>query len=196
MDDNRTLATHARADGDNAARSAAAGIHGGRIEAQSAGPGHGMRFSARLPPPGGARGGAPSDDEHDAARDSRRARILVADDNRDAASSLATLLTLDGHDVRVAHDGAQAITEAASFRPQIALLYIGMPKHNGYDVARAIRSTPWGRSMVLVAVTGWGQSDDKRRAREAGFDHHFTKPLDLDVLGAFVSDALAKPSAG
>jgi CheY-like chemotaxis protein len=184
-----------RADGENAAKSAAVESRGGRVDAQSVGLGHGMRFSVRMPPPGAAGTRAPGDDEDHGARDSRRARILVADDNRDAASSLATLLTLDGHDVRVAHDGAQAIAEAESFRPQIALLDIGMPKHNGYDVARAIRITPWGRSMVLVAVTGWGQSDDKRRAKEAGFDHHFTKPLDLDVLGVFVSDALARPPA-
>lgn len=128
--------------------------------------------------------------EH-AAR-SRSARILVADDNRDAASSLATVLALDGHDVRTADDGMQALAEAESFRPQIVLLDIGMPKRNGYDVARAIRAAPWGASMVLVAVTGWGQSDDKRRAMDAGFDRHFTKPIDLDVLGAFVGDALAR----
>jgi DNA-binding response OmpR family regulator len=169
---------------------------GGRVEAHSAGPGHGARFSLRLPLPGDAHAAGPGDDDHGTASDVRPARILVADDNRDAASSLATLLTLDGHDVRVANDGAQALAEAESFRPQIALLDIGMPKHNGYDVARAIRRTAWGRSMMLVAVTGWGQSEDKRRAREAGFDHHFTKPLDLDVLGAFVTDALARHPAG
>jgi CheY-like chemotaxis protein len=73
------------------------------------------------------------------------------------------------------------------------MLDIGMPKLNGYEVARHIRAEPWGRSVVLVAVTGWGQTEDKRRALEAGFDHHFTKPLDLDVFGAFLSDVLAKP---
>jgi DNA-binding response OmpR family regulator len=98
--------------------------------------------------------------------------------------------------VRIANDGARALVEAEAFRPHIALLDIGMPKHNGYDVARTIRAADWGRSMVLVAVTGWGQSEDKRRAKEAGFDHHFTKPLDLDVLGAFVTDALARQPAG
>jgi PAS domain S-box-containing protein len=171
-------------------------LHGGHVEAHSAGPGHGARFTVRLPLPGDAPNASPSGDDDTATPDPRRARILVADDNRDAASSLATLLTLDGHDVRIANDGARALVEAEAFRPHIALLDIGMPKHNGYDVARTIRAADWGRSMVLVAVTGWGQSEDKRRAKEAGFDHHFTKPLDLDVLGAFVTDALARQPAG
>jgi len=171
-------------------------LHGGHVEAHSAGPGHGARFTVHLPLPGDAPNASPSGDDDTATPDPRRARILVADDNRDAASSLATLLTLDGHDVRIANDGARALVEAEAFRPHIALLDIGMPKHNGYDVARAIRAADWGRSMVLVAVTGWGQSEDKRRAKEAGFDHHFTKPLDLDVLGAFVTDALARQPAG
>ncbi|HET8875314.1 MAG TPA: ATP-binding protein [Casimicrobiaceae bacterium] len=172
-------------------------LHGGRVEAHSAGLGHGAQFSVRLPlpPPGDAPEAPAGGGGHAEAPDMRHARILVADDNRDAASSLATLLMLDGHDVRVANDGARALVEAESFRPHIALLDIGMPMHNGYDVARAIRAAPWGRSMVLVAVTGWGQSEDKRRAKEAGFDHHFTKPLDLDVLGAFVTDALARQPA-
>ena len=116
-------------------------------------------------------------------------RILIADDNRDAAASLATLLSLDGHDTRVANDGEEALHEAEAFRPHIALLDIGMPRINGYEVARRIRAAPWGEAMLLVALTGWGQAEDKRRAKEAGFDHHFTKPLDLDVLGAFVQDA-------
>jgi PAS domain S-box-containing protein len=171
-------------------------LHGGRVEAQSAGLGHGARFSVRLPLPGDAPGAPAGGGDDAAAPDARHARILVADDNRDAASSLATLLALDGHDVRVANDGARALVEAESFRPHIALLDIGMPRRNGYDVARTIRAAPWGQSMVLVAVTGWGQSEDKRRAKEAGFDHHFTKPLDLDVLGAFVTDALARQPAG
>ena len=94
------------------------------------------------------------------------------------------------------NDGAQALLAAEKFHPQIALLDIGMPTYNGYEVARRIRAAPWGRSMLLVAVTGWGQAEDKRRAKEAGFDHHFTKPLDLDVLGAFVNDALAKRPSG
>jgi CheY-like chemotaxis protein len=171
-----------------------ADLHGGSVEARSDGLGKGAEFIVRLPLPAGAEGiGA-----RDAAstRDppaTRRARILVADDNRDAAASLATLHGLDGHETTVVNDGKLALAAAESFRPHVALLDIGMPKLNGYEVARRIRAAPWGRAMTLVAVTGWGQAEDKRRAREAGFDRHFTKPLDLDVLGAFLTDALAHP---
>jgi CheY-like chemotaxis protein/anti-sigma regulatory factor (Ser/Thr protein kinase) len=166
-------------------------LHGGRVEAQSAGPGTGARFIVHLP-----RASEPpeaDDVDHDKPRPPREApahRILVADDNRDAASSLATLLALDGHEIRVVNDGEQALFEAERFRPHVALLDIGMPKKNGYDVARAIRDAAWGRAMLLVAVTGWGQSEDKRRAKEAGFDRHFTKPLELDALSAFLAQSL------
>jgi PAS domain S-box-containing protein len=166
-------------------------LHGGRVEAQSEGPGTGARFTVHLPradaPP--SRSPEPERAEAQPSLD-RPARILVADDNRDAASSLATLLSLDGHEIRVANDGEQALAEAERFRPQVALLDIGMPKKNGYEVARAIRDAPWGRDILLVAVTGWGQTEDKRRAKEAGFDRHFTKPLDLDALSAFLAQAL------
>ena len=94
---------------------------------------------------------------------------------------------------RVANDGRVALAAAEAFRPHVALLDIGMPKLNGYEVARHIRAEPWGKAVILVAMTGWGQAEDKRRAFEAGFDHHFTKPLDLEVLDAFLADALAEP---
>jgi CheY-like chemotaxis protein len=168
-------------------------LHDGTVEARSEGLGKGAEFIITLPLP--APGPAPVDGAaaatiHEAP--TRTARIRVADDNRDAAASLATLLQLDGHDITVANDGAVAWSAAESFRPHIALLDIGMPKLNGYEVARHIRAEPWGRSVTLVAVTGWGQAEDKRRAFEAGFDHHFTKPLDLDVLSAFIADTLAR----
>lgn len=101
------------------------------------------------------------------------------------------MLALDGHEIRVSNDGAQVLTAAEAFRPHVVLLDIGMPKLNGYEVAQRIRAATWGRSMTLVAVTGWGQNEDKRRAMEAGFDHHFTKPLDLDLLGTFLRDVAA-----
>jgi len=172
------------------------GLHGGRVLAHSEGLGHGARFTVHLPLP--ANGDPPASSEVARAESptSERARILVADDNRDAASSLATLLALDGHEVRVANDGAQALAAAEAFRPHVALLDIGMPIRNGYEVARAIRDAAWGKDIVLAAITGWGQSEDKRRAREAGFDRHFTKPLDLDVLYAFLSDVLGKRPEG
>jgi CheY-like chemotaxis protein len=163
------------------------------VEAASARLGDGAQFVVRPPLSDGSLD--PGSDVDGAARpapSTRPVRILVADDNRDAAASLATLLSLDGHEVSVAYDGKAALGSAETFRPDVALLDIGMPNLNGYEVARSIRAQAWGRSMMLVAVTGWGQSEDKRRAREAGFDHHFTKPLDLDAFSTFLNDALAR----
>ena len=168
-------------------------LHDGTVEATSAGLGEGAEFVVRLPLPAEALGAVPEIDDASREKPSTRAvRILVADDNRDAAASLATLLTLDGHEIAVAHDGEAALASAEAFRPDVALLDIGMPNLNGYEVAQSIRAAQWGRSMLLVAVTGWGQSEDKRRAYEAGFDHHFTKPLDLDAFGTFLNDALTR----
>jgi PAS domain S-box-containing protein len=172
-------------------------LHEGTVEARSEGLGMGAEFVVTLPLPDAglsptvSAGGLARSEAH-----ARAVRILVADDNRDAAASLATLLELDGHEISVAHDGRVALAAAEAFRPHVALLDIGMPKVNGYEVARQIRAEPWGKAVILVAVTGWGQTEDKRRALEAGFDHHFTKPLDLDALGALLADALAKPPAG
>lgn len=105
-------------------------------------------------------------------------RVLVADDNTDAAESLSEVLRLLGHDVRVAYDGQQALHVAAEFRPEVVLLDIGMPKLNGYETAQRMRSQPWAAQATLVALTGWGEDDDRRRASDAGFDRHFTKPVD------------------
>jgi CheY-like chemotaxis protein len=112
----------------------------------------------------------------------RRLRIVIADDNQDTADSLKVLLELDGHVVRATQDGAGAIELARSVKPDFLLLDIGMPKLNGYDVARHIRMQPWGREMRLVAITGWGQPEDRSRAIEAGFDYHLTKPVPLEDL--------------
>ena len=111
-------------------------------------------------------------------------RILVADDNRDGAETMAMLLKLSGHEVYVAHSGAQAFEVAQRERPQIAVLDIGMPDLNGYELAERIRGEAWGERMKLIAVTGWGQAEDKRRALEAGFNHHLTKPVDPSQLEA------------
>ncbi len=108
-------------------------------------------------------------------------RVLVVDDNEDAADSLATLLDVMGYEVRTAYDGPQAIEAADEFQPSVALLDIGLPRLSGYDIARHVRQKR-GAEVLLVAITGWGQEDDRRRAREAGFDHHFTKPADFDQL--------------
>jgi CheY-like chemotaxis protein len=116
----------------------------------------------------------------------------VADDLRDSVDSLAMMLRLAGHDVRTAHDGLEAVQAAAVFRPDVVVLDIGMPRMNGYEAARHLRQQPWGRNVLLVALTGWGQEEDKRRATEAGFDHHLTKPVEpaaLEKLLALITPA-------
>jgi DNA-binding response OmpR family regulator len=114
--------------------------------------------------------------------------VLIADDNRDAADSLGMLLGLAGHEVRIAHSGQTALSLAQVFRPDTALLDIGMPDLSGYEVARQLRREPWGAGIRLIALTGWGQTDDRRRAHEAGFDHHLTKPIDPDALAALITN--------
>jgi PAS domain S-box-containing protein len=174
-------------------------LHGGTIEAFSDGPGFGSEFVVTLPchAPGTTR---PT--EQLATPEPRGAivtrRILIADDNVDAADTLAMLLQLAGHEVCTAHSGQVALTLADSFQPEIALLDIGMPDVDGYEVATRIRETAWGQRVRLVALTGWGQEDDKRRARAAGFDHHLTKPVDprdLDELLSAGAREASKPLA-
>jgi CheY-like chemotaxis protein len=109
-------------------------------------------------------------------------RILVADDNVDSANSLGMLLKIIGHDVRTARDGNEALTVAADFRPDVMLLDIGMPGMDGYELARRVREQPWGKSAMLIAVTGWGQDQDRQRSRDAGFDQHLVKPVELEAL--------------
>ena len=111
-----------------------------------------------------------------------RRRILVVDDNADAADGLAMLLAMEGHDTDTAHDGEEAIDKAASRTPDVIFLDIGMPKLNGYDTCRRIREHPWGKRILLVALTGWGQEEDRLRSSEAGFDEHIVKPADGDTL--------------
>jgi CheY-like chemotaxis protein len=116
-------------------------------------------------------------------------RVLVVDDNEDAADRLATLHGVLQYQVRVAYDGPEAIEAADEFEPAVALLDIGLPKLSGYDIARHIRRTR-GENVLLVAITGWGQEEDRRKAREAGFDHHFTKPADFEVLVELIEQEL------
>jgi signal transduction histidine kinase len=162
-------------------------LHGGRVTASSEGLGKGCEFRVWLASP--ARRGATSADRNPqrSLLSSRPRRILVVDDNIDAAQSLAFLLKAEGHDICVAHDGEQAFICAGDFRPDIALLDIGLPKLDGYAVAAAIRRESWGKNILLLALTGWGQNDDKRRALEAGFDFHLTKPVDLDQVNNLIA---------
>jgi len=157
-------------------------MHGGRVEVHSDGPGKGSEFVVRLPlaavePRPESR---PTKDGGEEARPSASAnrRILVVDDIRDNADSLALLLRLMGHEIATAYDGLEAVEAAGTFRPDVILLDIGLPKMDGNEAARRIRAQPWGKAMVLIALTGWGQEEDRLRSAAAGFDHHLVKPVD------------------
>jgi CheY-like chemotaxis protein len=158
-------------------------LHGGTIEARSAGAGRGSEFVVRMPAVGAE---MPIHSIETAARvpgadGNGRPGILVVDDNEDFALTLGRMLSARGYEVRVEHDGLAGLATAVSFHPDVAFLDIGMPKLNGYDVCRKLRAE-FGDEITLVAVTGWGQEADRRRAREAGFDHHLTKPVDLATV--------------
>jgi PAS domain S-box-containing protein len=162
-------------------------LHGGHVEARSDGPGHGSEFIVHLPLGKPAVEPAKSESDPKTPAAGAALRILVVDDNKDAAETCSTLLELSGHQVRTAYTGKRAIESARIFHPHVIVLDIGLPDANGYEVARKIRAAPWGRDVVLVAVTGWGHADDRRRAFDAGFDHHLTKPLAANALESLVN---------
>jgi CheY-like chemotaxis protein len=173
-------------------------MHGGRIFAHSAGPGCGSRFEVQLnlapPLPSPV---PPAVPETLATASLRRgARVLVVDDNHDSAQGLALMLDLEGHEVRTAADGMEALDIAEQFRPQVVLLDIGMPGIDGYETARRLRARPWARSVLLCAQTGWGQEEDKRRARSAGFDRHLVKPVDPEEVTRIVAEACRSAALG
>jgi signal transduction histidine kinase len=159
-------------------------MHEGTVEARSEGRGHGSQFIVRLPlSQAHATNTIGEPMASYATPHPERRRILVADDNRDAAEALSTLLEALGHDVRVAHDGAEALEVGGAFEPEIVLLDLGMPVIDGLEAARRMRQQPWGALARMVAVTGWGQQQDRARTAEAGFDSHLVKPItDLDLL--------------
>lgn len=168
-------------------------MHGGSVSARSEGPGRGSEFVVRLPrmstapqrvaaapaalPPAGS-----------------GQRILVVDDNRDGAESLSLLLELMGHEIRTAHDGVEAVEQAAAFAPHVVLLDLGLPKLDGYEAARRIRAMPHGSGILLVALTGWGSDVDRARSRAAGFDHHLVKPVDMAVLRGLLDVSASSPA--
>jgi PAS domain S-box-containing protein len=162
-------------------------MHGGRIEVSSEEGGKGSEFTVvvpRIARPVASESVPASDAD---ARPEVRRRVLVADDNVDALTSLAMLLEIVGHEVRVAHDGLEAVELAREYRPDAVLLDIGMPRLNGYDACRRIRETAWGRDALVIALTGWGQERDKREARDAGFDYHLVKPVEPAILQQLLS---------
>jgi PAS domain S-box-containing protein len=183
-------------------------LHGGRAEARSDGRDLGSEFIVHLPinpalefnpmpsdPVSADRVSAPLAPTPPPPSLAIARRVLVADDNRDGAEIMAVLLQQYGYDVKVAHSGPDALTTAAQIEPAIAILDIGMPGMNGYEVARRMRAEDWGKQMMLIALTGWGQEEDKKKALEAGFDHHLIKPIDPDALEALMAAGTAAPSA-
>jgi PAS domain S-box-containing protein len=164
-------------------------LHGGAIVAHSAGPGCGSEFVASLPIVTGAVDVVSATGAEPPVAATAHWRVLIVDDKRDAADSLALLLGLNGHETRTAYSGQSALLAAATFRPDAALLDIGMPDMDGYALAQALRAEPWAAALCLAALTGWGQDHDKQRARAAGFDRHFTKPVDPEVVEAWLSGA-------
>ncbi len=164
-------------------------LHGGRVEARSAGLELGSEFVVYFPDSSIIETPPPAADVQPAqpAPSPQGLRILIADDNRDSAESLGMLLEISGHEIHLAHDGSTALAAAAEKLPDVVLLDIGMPGMDGYEVAAAIRRQTWGSAMTLIAITGWGQEENKRMARTAGFDHHLTKPMDSTVLESLLA---------
>jgi PAS domain S-box-containing protein len=165
-------------------------LHGGTVEAHSAGPGKGSEFIVRMAVMDSPVPVRPEPAHAEKPRSGPKRRILVVDDNRDAADSLVMMLRWMGHETSAAYDGLEALQAAAAFYPDVVLLDIGLPKMNGYEFARHIRKQRWGKGLALIAISGWGQEEDKRRALESGFDHHLTKPVEpaaLEKLLALIS---------
>jgi PAS domain S-box-containing protein len=171
-------------------------MHGGSVEASSDGPGKGSEFTLRLPILAEAPQAAAAIPSSLAAAPASARRILVVDDNEDSATSLAMLLKITGNETHTAHDGLAALDAAETLRPEVILLDIGLPKLNGHDVCRRIRQQPWGKSVVVIAMTGWGQDEDRRKSRDNGFDHHLVKPVDYAALMKFLTAPSRSEIAG
>jgi signal transduction histidine kinase len=167
-------------------------MHGGSVEATSDGLGLGSEFIVRLPALFGAPAASPAGPRSAASHALSGRRILVVDDNLDSAATLAMLLGFSGHELATAHDGLEAVEKAEHFLPEIVLLDIGLPKLNGLDAGRRIREQPWGKKMVLIALTGWGQEEDRRRSQDAGFDAHLVKPVDFTVLNSLLDSLVGE----
>ena len=162
------------------------GMHGGRVEARSDGPGLGSEFVVRLPR---IKDTAVTRQEVRRAQSLPSRRILIVDDSRDGGESLSVLLRVLGAEVSLVHSGRAALQSVESFRPDVVLLDIGMPGMDGYEVARRIRANNVNRGIMLIALTGWGQEEDRRRSAAAGFNHHLVKPADIEQLRQLLSVA-------
>ncbi|MCE9608149.1 MAG: response regulator [Planctomycetia bacterium] len=156
-------------------------MHAGTVEARSDGANRGSEFIVRLPLVAADMATVPKAGGKKSAFTSQY-RVLVVDDNHDGAETLGMMLGIMGNEIRLAHDGLAAVEAAEAFKPEVVLLDIGMPVLDGYDACRRIREQPWGKSMILIALTGWGQDADRKRTREAGFDHHLVKPVEAATL--------------
>jgi two-component system, chemotaxis family, CheB/CheR fusion protein len=168
-------------------------LHGGTVEARSFGLGQGSEFTVRLPLGSAAPRSGADDSVSIAPAAAPPMKILVVDDSCDAADICATLLELSGHRVQTAYSGRRALELAEEFRPQLLLLDIGLPDIDGYQLARSIRAMPWGQTVHLVAITGWGQEEDRRRAAEVGFDRHLTKPVAAEALDRLLRSLASEP---
>ena len=165
-------------------------MHGGTVEARSAGVGRGSEFVVRLPTQAGAT--SETADGSRGALPAKSFRVLVVDDNPDAAVSLATLLELEGHAPITVHDGGAALEAAARHQPDVVLLDIGLPHMSGHEVCRRMRELPTGKELVVVALTGWGQEEDRRKSQDAGFDAHLVKPVHYATLASLLGSLSAR----
>jgi len=162
-------------------------MHGGKIHAWSEGLGLGSTFTVTLPLSRQRTNSTYLPAETDIQPADTRRKVLVVDDNRDSAKSMAALLRLLGHEVQTANDGIEAISLAEQFEPDVILMDVGMPKLNGYDATQEIRKQPWGQKIVILALTGWGQDADRERSRDAQCDGHLVKPVNLSDLSKLLS---------
>jgi CheY-like chemotaxis protein len=168
-------------------------LHGGQVEGTSEGSGKGSEFVVRLPLLASVEGSVPGPTNNAQHPNVPARRVLVVDDNQDAALTMAMVIQRRGHVVEVAHDGLDAVERLATFRPDIVLMDIGMPRLNGYDACVRMRQMPEGQGIAIVALSGWGQEEDRRRSEEAGFDQHVVKPVDRSTLERVIAEA--KPKA-
>ena len=172
-------------------------MHGGTVTAESAGLGKGSVFTVRLPAPESRAEERANEQTPEGvpANKSPKRRILVVDDTRDSASSMATLLHLLGNEVCTAHDGVEAVQAAEHFRPDVVPMDVGMPRLNGYEATRRIREQPWGEGMVVIALIGWGQEGDRARSQDAGCDGHLVKPVNLSDLETLLAELKSRDNS-